>query len=148
MAKMRSGRRPGRRVSRGQIRFAVAIFLAAVVIPGIALATNTHHAAEWWNGLGDGTDYDSYLHPFNDSDPYQHAHDPNTVALWRGWPGVDWRKAKNSCSCQHSHISWDVAPTLDCKFYSKHYAGATASSHDENTKLIGHNHYHHDGACW
>jgi hypothetical protein len=147
MAEIARQRQPGLRQMPARLKLVLAIVLATVVVPGIALASNTHHAAEWWNGLGDGTDNDHYVHPFNDSDPYQHAHDPNTVSLWRG--NVDERRAKNSCSCQHSHISWDTGgSTGDCAFYSKHYVGATSSSHNENTKLNGHAHYHHNGPCW
>lgn len=108
----------------------VAAAFLMLFLAGVAVASNTHTVGEWYHGLGDGTDNDSYVHPFNHSN-HGHAHS-NWIEIRHLYSGA---LASKSCVCSHLHYNWDTGISRECLYSSQHRAN------DLNQHLHRHHYY-------
>lgn len=126
-------------VSRRGVAFFVMATVAFGSLSGLALAQNTHTVGEWYHGLGDGTDNDKYLHPFNHN-TNGHAHSNFLSLARKRLDGSFANLFRQTCTCKHNHRNWDTNPYNECLFVSNH---ESQSNHPLNL----HVHYHHNGLC-
>lgn len=121
--------------------------VTAVIVP-IALANHVHTVGWIYHGLGDGGDYDDYIHPFTDSMqncvPAGCPPDNNFLraGLWKKREGDDRNLWSDTCyGCGHLHRNWDATGCPDRAYYSTHKSDGYT---DYQVNI--HDHFHHDGA--
>lgn len=113
---------------------ALGLFLAS----SSAVASHNHTVGEWAHGLGDATDNDSYVHPYN-HDVAGKAHH-NEVDLTHLESGANIADDYNECNCRHNHIYWDTTGHRECKYSSNNWATAASSAASMNPHI----HHHHN----
>lgn len=75
------------------------VALLAGIFTAVALAGHTHTTGEWYHGLGDGDNNNSYVHPFVDNTA-GHVHSPGVNYYLSGvYVSTD------SCTCTHAHLT-------------------------------------------
>ena len=94
--------------------------LFSSIFAGVALANNVHTVGEWYHGLGDGSNSNNYVHPFNENTA-GHVH-CNTIELFSS--GTK-KLGTLSCSTTHHHADWDTSPNNECSYWSRHEATGT-----------------------
>ncbi len=117
-------------------RFFVLILICAAIV-GVGVGTayaayvNTHTVGNWYHGLGDGTDNDSYVHPFMDNTANSAI--SNAFFLQRDNNSL----YGNSCVCSHNHVNWDTSPYNECR-----YSTVVSGNGSGSNFLNGHEHFH------
>jgi|GEM_PF-4795342 len=119
-------------MARQKLAVLVGILFAALLFAGVGLAINVHTVGEWYHGLGDGSNNNDYVHPFNDN-TNNHTH-CSTVEIFRYST-----RLYGIVSCtSHVHFNWDTSPYVESVYKSRHEATGTHP-------LNRHMHCHHSG---
>lgn len=114
----------------------VALSIGFVVgVPAVALASNSHTVGEWYHGLGDGSDNDNYLHPFNHNNN-GHSHS-NKLGLQHNTNCCGVLDFSQTMTASHHHRDWDATGVGECRYTSIH---ESQSYHSLNY----HKHKHHN----
>lgn len=130
------------------VGIALTLVLASVigVGVGVAHANNSHQIGNWSHGLGDGTDNDSYLHPFMHNTQGHSVYTRLILArnVWLSHEGICAEQIKYDLTVKHyhHHTNWDTGTDRE----SRYSASMKASGYGDNF-LNFHTHRHHYFQC-
>ena len=117
-------------------RLGVCVLAAAllVIVPS-AFAGHVHTTGEWYHGLGDGANFNFYVHAFNENTTGVYC---NTLVVYFAGYST-WDDWYNGTQCTtHHHASIDTYPYNECYFRSWH-----RSIQSDPHNLPAHGHLHH-----
>lgn len=132
-------------MTEGKRRRVVSMLVIAAGVPLFGLigmmaagGAHIHTVGQYAHGVGDATDSDRYIHPYNHNIEGKAHGNAVGVHEWRA-DGTEASDDANSCDCRHNHIYWDTNPSVECRFGSFNAAFGNGSA-----SLNGHNHQHHN----